>query len=223
MAKVLLTTTPWQPFHTLRSLFPNIPPLGLQILSAALREAGHEPFIADVQHLPPMHLKFVKMVEHFGPDVIVFTNNCMANTPVILRVARELRSLFGGLKNAIGGQVPSFRPEYFLAGESPAFDAAGLFEGEQVIAPLIDALHRVLWLMEHRPAQVEEFLREAQPNLEQMRLVAQALAGPALGGGELVDVSPTGELAALRTLTSNWRSVIGGLDAVFFDQRKEGS
>jgi putative DNA methylase len=75
-------------------------------------------------------------------------------------------------------------------------------------APLIDALHRTLWLMEHRPRQLGEFLREAQPNREQMRLVAQALAGPALKGGELGDISPTGELAALAKLTANWRSVV---------------
>ena len=41
-----------------------------------------------------------------------------------------------------------------------------------------------------------------------MRLVAQALAGPALKGGEMADVSPTGEMAALAKLTANWRSVI---------------
>jgi putative DNA methylase len=74
--------------------------------------------------------------------------------------------------------------------------------------PVIDALHRTLWLMENRPAALAEFLREAKPNREQMRLVAQALAGPALKGGELADVSPTGELAALAKLTANWRSVI---------------
>jgi putative DNA methylase len=75
-------------------------------------------------------------------------------------------------------------------------------------APLIDALQRTLWLMEHRPRQLGEFLREAQLNREQMRLVAQALAGPALKGSELADVSPTGELAVLAKLTANWRSVI---------------
>jgi putative DNA methylase len=75
-------------------------------------------------------------------------------------------------------------------------------------APLIDALHRTLWLMEHRPRQLGEFLREAQPNREQMRLVAQALAGSALKGGELGNISPTSELAALAKLTANWRSVI---------------
>ena len=75
-------------------------------------------------------------------------------------------------------------------------------------APLIDALQRTLWLMEHRPGQLGEFLREAQPNREQMRLVAQALAGPALKGSELADVSPSAELSALAKLTANWRSVI---------------
>jgi putative DNA methylase len=75
-------------------------------------------------------------------------------------------------------------------------------------APLIDALHRTLWLMENRPLELAEFLREAEPNREQMRLVAQALAGPALKGAEMADISPTGELAALGKLTANWRSVV---------------
>jgi putative DNA methylase len=75
-------------------------------------------------------------------------------------------------------------------------------------APIIDALHRVLWLMENRPGELSEFLRAAQPNREQMRLVAQALAGPGLKGGELADVSPSAEQAALGKVTANWRSVI---------------
>ena len=62
-------------------------------------------------------------------------------------------------------------------------------EGGQT-APLIDAFHRTLWLMENRPLKLAEFLREAEPNREQMRLVAQALAGPALKGGEMADISP---------------------------------
>ena len=67
--------------------------------------------------------------------------------------------------------------------------------------------------MEKRPFELPEFLGEAQPNKEQMRLVAQALAGPALKGGELGDISPHAELSALSKLTANWKSVIE--DAVF--------
>ena len=74
--------------------------------------------------------------------------------------------------------------------------------------PLIDMLHRTLWLMEKRPTELAAFLKEAQPNREQLRLVAQALAGPALKGGEMGDVSPTAELSALGKLTANWQSVI---------------
>lgn len=75
-------------------------------------------------------------------------------------------------------------------------------------APLVDALHRLLWLMERHPSGIPEFLREAGPNTEQMRLAAQALAGPALKGGELGEVATGGELAALTKLTANWRSVV---------------
>ena len=75
-------------------------------------------------------------------------------------------------------------------------------------APLIDALHRTLWLMENRPTVLAEFLRDSRVNREQMRLVAQALAGPALKGGEVADVSPSSELSALARLTANWRSVV---------------
>ncbi len=75
-------------------------------------------------------------------------------------------------------------------------------------APLVDALHRLLWLMERHPSGIPEFLREARPNTEQLRLVAQALAGPALKGGELGEVASGSELAALTKLTANWRSVV---------------
>lgn len=86
-------------------------------------------------------------------------------------------------------------------------------------APLIDALQRVLWLMENRPGELPGFLKEAAPNLEQMRLVAQALAGPALKGGELANISPGVEMAALAKLTANWRSVIE--DATVTAQERE--
>jgi putative DNA methylase len=75
-------------------------------------------------------------------------------------------------------------------------------------APLIDALHRTLWLLRNHPLELPDFLRKSGVNREQMRLVAQALAGPALKGGELGEISPTSELSALSEVTANWRSVV---------------
>lgn len=45
---------------------------------------------------------------------------------------------------------------------------------------LIDILHRLPWLAEHKPSEIPNFLSLAQPDAAQLRLVAQALAGRAL-------------------------------------------
>ena len=87
-------------------------------------------------------------------------------------------------------------------------------------ASLVDVLHRTLWLMEKRPTELPAFLRDSQVNREQLRLVAQALAGPALNGGELGDVSPTAELSALGKLTANWQGVVENA-ALTSGQREE--
>jgi putative DNA methylase len=80
-------------------------------------------------------------------------------------------------------------------------------------APIIDVLHRVLWLMEKNPRMLRDFLDQATPNHEHLRLVAQALAGRSLSGrapqdaGRLVTTTPA-EQSALDRLLANWRSVI---------------
>jgi putative DNA methylase len=71
-----------------------------------------------------------------------------------------------------------------------------------------------MWLVEHKPPKIPDFLNEAKPNVEQLRLVAQALAGPALKGGELADVSPTAEQSALGKLLANWNAVMVGKAAI---------
>jgi len=73
--------------------------------------------------------------------------------------------------------------------------------------------------MENRSGELPRFLKEAQPSLEQMQLAAQALAEPALKGGELANISSSAELAGLAQLTANWRSVIE--DAAVTGQERE--
>ena len=62
-------------------------------------------------------------------------------------------------------------------------------------------------------------LAYAHPSLEQMRLVCQALAGPALEGGELADISAGAEQSALGKLLANWSAVMEG-KAVATDRQK---
>ncbi len=78
-------------------------------------------------------------------------------------------------------------------------------------APLIDVLHRILWLIENQPRSLPEFLARARPDVERLRLIAQALAGPALKGGEsetrTVTTTAT-EASTLGKLLANWRSLM---------------
>jgi putative DNA methylase len=97
--------------------------------------------------------------------------------------------------------------------ERGQFDKLGLPSESGQPAPLIDVLHRILWLMDNSPRKLPEFLDEARPDRERLRVLAQALAGAALSGksGEetekLVSTTPA-EQAALGKLLANWRSLI---------------
>jgi len=80
-------------------------------------------------------------------------------------------------------------------------------------APLIDVLHRLLWLVEHQPVLIPAYLDEARPDVERLRIVAQTLAGQTLagngdGGGKSLIAARGAEAAALRKLTTNWRTLI---------------
>lgn len=89
----------------------------------------------------------------------------------------------------------------------------GLPNDEGQPAPLIDVVHRILWLMDNEPRKLSAFLSAAQPDRERLRLVAQALAGPALKGKSEEEskgllTTTTVEQAALGKLLSNWRTLV---------------
>jgi putative DNA methylase len=89
----------------------------------------------------------------------------------------------------------------------------GMPKDDGKAAPLIDILHRILWLVENEPRKLNDFLDEARPDRERLRLVAQALAGTALAGrkdaGPEYTVTTTpAEAAALNKLVANWRALI---------------
>ncbi len=87
----------------------------------------------------------------------------------------------------------------------------GLSDRDGQPAPLIDVLHRILWLVEHDPRSLPRYLDEARPDRERLRLVAQALAGRALSGGtedERRVITTSAEQAVLKKLLANWRALI---------------
>jgi len=74
--------------------------------------------------------------------------------------------------------------------------------------PLIDVLHRLLWLQAHKPSEVEKFLKASQADLASVRLLAQALGGKPLRAeprsGAQVD-QRTSEQRAIDTFLAAYR------------------
>jgi putative DNA methylase len=104
-------------------------------------------------------------------------------------------------------------PKAALANGSQRADGAIRADGIGTPAPLIDVLHRILWLMENEPRNLNRFLDEVRPDRERLRLVAQALAGTSLvgrkdDGPEHTVATTPAESAAIRKLVANWRSLI---------------
>ena len=90
-------------------------------------------------------------------------------------------------------------------------------------APIIDALHRTLWLLDNDPAGLSGYLRRARPNREQLRLVAQALSGPVLTARQSVDDGLSDEMSSLHKLNANWRVISGDHDLPRPSTRESGA
>lgn len=116
-----------------------------------------------------------------------------------------------GISGSLPGLVEKHRTKFRVRNyeERGGDDELGIGADGQP-APLIDVLHRLLWLIDNRPTEIQGFLKAARPNVEQLRLITQALCTPVLGRPEAQDAIPTSELSALSKLTANWRSIVEG-------------
>lgn len=89
-------------------------------------------------------------------------------------------------------------------------DHLGLRSESGNAAPLIDVLHRLLWLQDEQPYDVQDFLMKAHPHIDQLRMVAHALAGHALapaGNGGSAKQERSEEQKAVDRLLAGWRSL----------------
>ena len=75
-------------------------------------------------------------------------------------------------------------------------------------SPIIDTLHRLIWLLENQAYKVPEFLNQCQPKVELLKLTTQALAGTTLSGSQELIITTHDEKAALKKLIQNWKSII---------------
>lgn len=134
------------------------------------------------------------------------------------------RGLSSGSRALVEKKKGKYRLRDFT--ERGANDRLGLSADNGPPAPLVDVLHRIVWLAEHEPRSLTRFLDQARPDRERLRLVAQALAGAGLKGkseedARLLVTTTASEQAALAKLLANWRALIEAPAMPLYDRRGE--
>jgi magnesium-protoporphyrin IX monomethyl ester (oxidative) cyclase len=119
-------------------IYLRLEPLGLELVAAAARRAGHTVRLIDLQCEPRQN--FFSLVKRWQPNVIAFSVNYLANVPEVIDLARAARGLSPETFICVGGHSVSFIPEEILRHAGGAVDCVLTGEGETAITGLLDAL-----------------------------------------------------------------------------------
>jgi radical SAM superfamily enzyme YgiQ (UPF0313 family) len=141
MAAILLANAPYllrERYGKLAPIGATLPHLGLLMLGAVLRKAGHRIRIIDspAQSLNPAET--LEEIKKFQPDTVAFT----AVTPSIHKAAETaamVKNLYPSIPILIGGPHVTAIPEKTLK-DHPVFDYGIVGEGEVTIVEVADAL-----------------------------------------------------------------------------------
>jgi magnesium-protoporphyrin IX monomethyl ester (oxidative) cyclase len=118
-------------------IYLRLEPLGLELVAASARKAGHEVQIMDLQ--TETHRDYFRLLEHWRPNAIAFSCNYLANAPEILDLAKLSRKLLPECLIMIGGHSASFTAEELLEHGEGAVDCLLKGEGEPMIAAVLEA------------------------------------------------------------------------------------
>ena len=118
-------------------LYLRLEPLGLERVAAAVRSAGHEVHLLDLQIFT--HADYYREIDRWEPHAIGFSVNYLANVPEVLALAKATKSRLRGRFVFVGGHSASFIAPELLEHGRGAIDCAVRGEGEMITPRLLEA------------------------------------------------------------------------------------
>ncbi|HYM71993.1 MAG TPA: hopanoid C-3 methylase HpnR [Stellaceae bacterium] len=119
-------------------IFLRLEPLGLELVAAAVRQAGHEAVLIDLQ--VESRRAFSDRLYRWRPDVILFSCNYLANVPEIVDLAKAAKTLLPRAVVCVGGHSVSFVAEALIGHGEGAIDCVIRGEGEAAVPLLLAAI-----------------------------------------------------------------------------------
>jgi hopanoid C-3 methylase HpnR len=119
-------------------IFLRLEPLGLELVAAAARAAGHEVRLIDLQ--VETEAAFLRLVREWRPHVIALSGNYLANVPQVVDLAKAAKQLLPQTVVVVGGHSASFVAKALLEHGEGAIDCVLKGEGEAGLPPLLAAI-----------------------------------------------------------------------------------
>jgi hopanoid C-3 methylase len=119
-------------------IFLRLEPLGLELVAASARLAGHETRLVDLQI--EGHAAVLNLVRDWHPNVIAFSCNYLANVPEVIDLAKAAKALSRQMIVCVGGHSASFVATALIEHGEGAIDCVLKGEGEAGFPPLLEAI-----------------------------------------------------------------------------------
>jgi magnesium-protoporphyrin IX monomethyl ester (oxidative) cyclase len=119
-------------------IYLRLEPLGMERVAAAVRDAGHDVRILDLQIFK--HQDLYRELEDFRPQAVGFSLNYLANVPEVIDLAKDTKRILKQSFVFTGGHSGSFVAEEILELSAGAIDCVIRGEGEEAARSLMDAI-----------------------------------------------------------------------------------
>jgi hopanoid C-3 methylase HpnR len=119
-------------------IYLRLEPLGLELVAQAVRQAGHEVRLIDLQ--VETHRDYARLIQAWRPDVIGFSCNYLANVPEVIDLAKLTKQHVPRSFVFVGGHSASFVAKELLRHGNGAIDCILKGEGEAAVVKLLPAI-----------------------------------------------------------------------------------
>jgi hopanoid C-3 methylase HpnR len=117
-------------------VYLRLEPLGLELVAAATRRAGHDVRLIDLQVFRRRDL--FRILDEWRPEAIGFSLNYLANIPEVIELAVASRKLLPECFIFAGGHSVSFTAREVLEHAAGAIDCVVRGEGEEITPRLLE-------------------------------------------------------------------------------------
>jgi hopanoid C-3 methylase HpnR len=129
-------------------IFLRLEPLGVELVAASVRRAGHDVRLLDLQ--AASRSDFLRLLDDYRPDAVLIGMNYLANIPEVIELCNLTKQRLPRTLTCVGGHSASFTARELLEHAAGALDCVIRGEGEEaapkVLAAWRDdpkALHRL--------------------------------------------------------------------------------